>query len=127
MFYALRELTFLFFLSLTFFFGLFLRPRSMPGSALLLSLATTHSAATFSSTLWDCDLLFTFLYQPLSSCLCIPEIPPRFGPLLALFFLSQYWKAVLFQTFWCIQSPEDFDKMQILIQRSCIGPEILHF
>lgn len=65
----------------------------LPGSAVLLFPATTHSAAILSSTLWDCNLLFLFLYRSPSSGLLIPEIPSHF--VIPLFFLFQYLIAVL--------------------------------
>lgn len=90
-FYSLKGPTFIFFLSFPHIFPcLLLRSRSITGSVLLLSPATTHSEATLSSVLRDQNLFFLFLYQSLSSGLYNSEILQHFGPPLYSFFLFQH-------------------------------------
>lgn len=108
------ELTFILFLPSHFSLVCFLRSRSMPGSVLLLSPVTIHSVI-LSSTFWDHNLLFLFLYQSLSSSLYIPiSILLHFGLLLP-FFSSPALKTSAPQTLRCTQSPEDFVDIQVLI------------
>ena len=127
--YSFKELIFFFLSALHIFPQFVSEVQKLPGSVLLFFFFYSHNSCCRNPPFSSLELQFTLLvplcHHPVSLFQKSLHILDHFCN--SFFSSFPVADSSACQTFRCIQSPEDLVKMEILLQRSWVGPKNLHF